>query len=492
MSIRDIFGRGLLVVALAGLVSVASCDFLDPTQVENPRTTDDDLADAEEPTAALLPGMRAQFARMVESTVILTEVISDNYSIHGTGLNKAYDNPALLRPATLNSTSRTTGAYWNSQELRALGDFVIDEIAANDATATAEQVQEAQYYRGMALLNLGENFVAAPVTGDAAPLSGAELLDLAETDLMAAAAAASWVGTAASAALARLYRLEGDAANASSYASQALADDASFVYGPEYDQSSIDNTVYWYVVWRALREMQPLPRLDFLDPKYLDWESMIPAAKAEEMLLIMAEAEFANGTWAQGREYIAQAVELALTRTPSTFNDDDLRQNLDGSIRPRTSTIQVRADASSEYRSGLVLDRPGSISAPTVSMTSLNADSIRNSLTTEEESLHALYLARQEILFLEGRRMSDLGIRLPMMLREIERNTSITEGVTTGTEIVVPTYLPPNLEMDEYSPTAIYPAGEPTDPLVPTVTQVTISWDVNRILAQNRISPFNL
>jgi hypothetical protein len=46
----------------------------------------------------------------------------------------------------------------------------------------------------------------------------------------------------------------------------------------------------------------------------------------------------------------------------------------------------------------------------------------------EEALLHALHLARQEILFLEGRRMSDLGIRIPIMLREIDQNDNMNEG----------------------------------------------------------------
>ena len=41
---------------LAGMVALSAtiggCDFLDPTNVENPRTTADDLANATEPTAA--------------------------------------------------------------------------------------------------------------------------------------------------------------------------------------------------------------------------------------------------------------------------------------------------------------------------------------------------------------------------------------------------------------------------------------------------------
>jgi hypothetical protein len=98
---------------------------------------------------------------------------------------------------------------------------------------------------------------------------------------------------------------------------------------------------------------------------------------------------------------------------------------------------------------------------------------------------HAFHLARQEILFLEGRRMADLGIRLPMMLREIDANANIDAG-DPGTNPVVPSYIPAGEGMDLYTPTSPYTAGG-----VLTTTQVTINFDMNRILADNMVSPFN-
>ena len=167
---------GLLLLAATG---VTSCDFLDPTQVENPRTTAEDLANAENPTASLVPGLRAQLARLVSSAAVLTETVSDNFSIHGTGLSKSYDSPADLTPSLLNSTSSATGPYWNAQELAALATFVIEDIAPDDETASAEDIAEAHYHRGLAYLILGENFAYAPVEEDGAPLAADAILDLA-------------------------------------------------------------------------------------------------------------------------------------------------------------------------------------------------------------------------------------------------------------------------------------------------------------------------
>lgn len=472
-------------LAVVTLVGASACDFLDPTSVENPQTTDEDLANADAPTKALLPGLRAQFGRMVGSTVVTTEVISDNYSIHGTGIPVDYDDPRAISSSLANSTGTASGAvYWNSQELRALATFILDEIAPNDDEAEAGDVQEAQFYRGMALLNLGENFTAAPLAEDGAPVSADQILDQAITDLTAAVGGP--LDVQAMAGLARAYRWKGDATNASLWAQNALDAEPDFVYLREYDAATLTNVPWAFLVSRALQEMQPLPRLDFLDPKYLDRESGIPFAKAEEMLLIQAEAAMAGGDFDTGRTRLADAIRVAVSRGTTAFTDGDLRNSFDLSIRPRDDVIEIRADATSPYRSGLVLNRPDvEIQVPTVSNTSLDADSIEAIATTATEDLwHALHLARQEILFLEGRRMADLGIRLPIMLTEIDQNPNISNSDPAAV-VSVPAYIPTGTQMDLYTPFTPY---DDTETLVET--QITINVDMNRVLAQNLVTPF--
>ena len=256
-------GRGrLLRPLLAMTVALAACDFLDPTQVENPRTTAEDLADAENPTASLIPGLRAQFARLVGSQSVVAELVSDNFSVHGTGLAKSWDFPRDVSPSLMNSTGTATGLYWNAQELKALATFVLEEIAPNDGTASADHVAEAHFYRGMAYLTLGENFSAAPTEADGAPVPADELLDLAVTELGNATA----FGLPTTAALARVHRLRGDDAAATAAASAALAADDDFALAQAYDANSVSNPPWSFLVSRALQEMQPNPRLDFLDP----------------------------------------------------------------------------------------------------------------------------------------------------------------------------------------------------------------------------------
>jgi len=479
--------RGTLAfLAVLGLgLGSTACDFLDPTNVENPRTTDDDLARAEEPTAALLPGLEAQFARLLESTVVATECASDNYQINGTGIDNSWDNPSDITPRVANSTSNVTGVYWNAQELKALASFVIDDIIPDDATATPEDIAWAYYFRGMAYTFLGENFSHAPDEEEGAPIPASQLLELAVGDLTQATSGAADVALAARAALARAFRWQGNATAAAAAANQVLNGDSEYLFQQGYDASSINNTPYWYLVSRALQEMQPLPRLDFLDPKFLDYDADIPVAKAEEMHLILAEVALAGMNYTEAKDHLGDAIRLAQSRPTVVFIDDDARNNADLSIRPRDSDIVIRADPSSPYRAGLVQDRFGGTTTQyTVSGTSLSADSVEALPNGDPSAIwHAFWLARQEILFLEGRRMADLGIRLPMMRREIEQNPNINFG-DPGTDPVVPGYIPPFGGYDLFSPASPYEEG------VLITTQVTIDFDMNKILAQNNVSPF--
>lgn len=498
-------GRTRRVLALAALTlgPLAGCDFLDPTRVENPQTTIDDLANAAKPTAALLPGLRAQFARALGAVVLTAENASDNYSIQATNISKELDDPYQIVPSvgTLDAVGGS-GAYWNLQELRALSEFVLGEIAPSDTTASAANLAEARYYRGMAYLMLGENFGSVPVQTDGDPIPSRTLIERAIADLNEALKLdpqASSV-TRVHAALARAYRMLGNAAEARRSVQNALAADARFVFSQDFDASSVENTPWIYLIATTGQTMQPLPRLDFLDPKYTVRDAGIPYAKAEEMLLILAEAAIAENDLAAGRRHLADAVALAKTRPTLDFSDTDSRRNADQSFRPRDSEILVRADANSPARRGLVIGNGlktavgtskgfrGDITIPTVSATSLEADSVR-SLQSVAEVRHALWLARQEILFLEGRRMSDLGIRLPVSQREVDTNAKI-DDTSAAAKIVIPSWIPREGAMDLFDPASPY--SDPKEGRRLATTVVTISVDMNRRLADNfaQASPF--
>jgi hypothetical protein len=224
--------------------------------------------------------------------------------------------------------------------------------------------------------------------------------------------------------------------------------------------------------------MQPLPRLDFLDPKYTEEDTPIPVASAEEMRLILAEVALANGSPSTAKAHMRQVVDLAAARDSATFVDGDERLDNELNTRPDTSAIQIRFAPGAPLVDGLVLDRPGPVTVPAVSGTQVTKGQIDGASGTDLERL--LYLLRQEVLLLEGHRLHDLGLRLPMMLREIETNPSISSG-DQGTTVSVPDWIPPENELDLYEPRVLY---DDSGTLVET--EVTMLHDMNRVLAEDR------
>ncbi|MDZ7779026.1 MAG: hypothetical protein U5R14_03680 [Gemmatimonadota bacterium] len=467
-------GRTALAAA-ATVLLVSGCDFLDPTNVTNPNTTTEDLAAAAEPTTALLPGLRAQTARAVRAVVQTSALLSDDFEIAFTNVGPELSDPYQLSPdgASYNTTGGI-GAYWNTQELRALADFVIDSIAPEDEGATDEQLAEARYYRGMAYLLQGENFIAVPTGPDQEPTAWDGLLTRAASDFSAARGltAEAEREVALLAALARTHRALGNVGDARGFAEDALAADPEFVTLQNYSAGELENPFS-----TETRTFQPLPRLDFLDPKYTSRGESIPVAKAEEMHLILAEADMADGSYGDAAERIADAVRLAGDRPTEEFNDPDERLNPNLTDRPSSSDMLVAAEDGAPLRAGLVLDRPGTVTMPIISGTSLDADSVE-ALTDPQEIRHAFWLARQEILFLEGRRVHDLGVRMPVSQREINTNGTVSDGDDVAV-VDVPDYIPPDI-MDDFSPRDPYEAGS---------NEITIAIDMNRVLAEELVSP---
>ena len=491
MTIQPYLPHRLTAVLLALIVAgvfAAGCDFLDPTRVENPQTTRDDLFNAQQPVLSALPGLRAQFARVVGSTALSTSVATDDYSINGTGLGgNDMDFPELVTPntAVINSTGATLGIYWNLQELRALSDFVLEELSAVDPDASIALLAEAHYYRGMAFLMQAENFTAVPTERDGIPIPASELYSRAKTELemVLNLDGGGAFALPAEAALARLARGTGDIETAATLASAVLASDPEFLFQQAFDDQNLVNAPHLFIVTRALKELQPLPRLDFLDPKYTARDAGIAVAKAEEMHLILAEVALVEDRPGDAAQHLQDALDLVADRPTTLFSDNDPRFDNDLNPRPRTSDIAIAFEPGGDFVEGLVLDRPCSgtsqcINTPDVSGTSVTEDQL--AAADADELVRLLYLMRQEIMLLEGRRLHDLGLRFPMMLREIEQNPNIAEG-DPGTEMVIPAYIPPGNELDLYTPVEIYDEDGNT-----LESEITMLHDMNRVLATQR------
>lgn len=461
-------------IALLGIVAVAflvaGCDLVNFTEVRNPQVTEASLeAGGTGATTPFINGLRDCFSDAVEDISYYMDCVSDNYDNVATFISPNVDDPRMITPFDL--TLELTGSfYFDTQELQALADFVINGVIPNDSEATDADLAEAYFFRGYGRLLLGENFIGAPIEEDGLPLTQAELVNLAIDDFDAADALNTGMDTRLDIVRARAYRLVGDKTNAVAMSNAAIAaGPADFTYWIDYDAANNTNTAWNFTVSRALNDMQPLPRLDFLDPKYTERESPIYVVKMEEAHMILAEGALSDGDAATAAGHLAAALTLAAGRPTVDFADVDPRE-----LRPQGGTTQ--ASAAAPAIDGLVLPRGGAIvNIPYISGTSLDPATV-GALTVGTDVLYNLYLARQEIFMLEGRRMADLGIALCVMNREIEMNPNLNEG-DLGTETFTPAWIPATDEMDGFT----YDGAN-----------TIMTHDMNQVIVDNRanVCPF--
>lgn len=454
----------------------SACELVDPTEVENPAITQEKLfEDATGGATPLLTGLRYAFAEAVETTVYFTETVSDNYDNTSTYLSTVLDLPRSITPND-QYLADDREIYFTLQTLRALADFGLSTILPADNTSTDFDRAQALFYKGMGIMMLCENFQAFPLEENGNMVRSEDAIKTAIESFNQAYDLHPSGDHAVNCkyALARAYRVDKNKAQAVAAANEALSLGQDYIFYALFDAINLTNSMTAFTVTRSQDDLQPLPRLDFLDPKYSnpDGGDPIPSLKAEEAYLILAEAALSDGDIAGAKGYMNDAILLASSRETVEFFDDDPRDN-----RPADGNYSVKADASSDAIEGLILPRGGNVITHPVSFTSLIPSDI-DLMNSETELYHALYLLRQEIFFSEGRRMSDLGIRLPVMQRQFEANPNINLG-DYGTEIFVPAYIPAGDEMDQFS-------------IDEANGVVTILHDMNKILVQNiaQVSPF--
>ncbi|HEY4612848.1 MAG TPA: hypothetical protein VII11_07695 [Bacteroidota bacterium] len=465
-----------LVRALLALVMLwlPACDLIDPSEVENPAITADNLlGNPNGGTTALVSGLKRYFSNTIGPTALIGDLVSDNLD----NRTSFYDN-TLTFPRTVTPKSFTyTDVYLNGQRLKALADFGLSAIIPNDVLATNAQKSEVHFYRGMALLLLAERFTNFPLTEKGDPVTAAAALQEAVSSLNTAfgLTTANAMITNIRLAKARAYRLLGDKTNAATEANAALAisGGATYVFSAPFEQSN-QATVHQAMVSRTSNDIQPNPRLDFLDPKYTTTATSVPVLKAEEAHLILAEIALSNNDLAAAKTSMKNAITVARGRATLQYNDRDARTG-----RPNDSTMTVAYEAGATPVAGLIKKRGGTsiVTVYPTSGTSLTTANI-DALVSKYDHIYTLYLLRQQIFFLEGRRMTDLGIRLPVPQRQIDGNAKVVDG-SVGTVVTVPGHIPQSDEMRKYST-----AG----------TVVTIQWDMNKVIAQNigSVSPLGV
>ena len=474
--------RAILVLLTIIVISISGCELLDPTEVNNPNITEDAFEDSFNSGEKWLAGTDRQMAVAMGTIVELTELTSDNYFNNRTLSSKVFDLPQIdffdIDVLRLQREVHT---------LREMAVFGLQELVPNDPLITDNMQAEWYFYLGISHLFSGEYFTSLPAETGGPALSPEvhfqNAVDAFETALDLSEDTGAETGYLL--ALARTYYNLGNATNASAFAQQVIDRDRLYLRGAAYDGvEGLNNPFQFFLFDSSNDEFAPLPRLDFLDPKYFSQGTVsldqrpIYYLKAEEAYFILAEIALGQSRLEDAKNTLQELILDVIDQRP-TEQLDDSREVRGGGNRmdyPKEDAYRVRFDEGDSLRTGFVLDRQaGPITAYPVSGTSVTSSMIEG-LTTEDQLLETLYLLRQEVFIAEGRRVIDLGIKYQAHEDELTRNPNITDADLVAQ---VPPFIPRNGLMDDFSNDT-------------TAFIVTMEVNMNQVLVENRSSGFVL
>ena len=458
---------------------LGSCDLVSPDEIVNPNVDESAFLHSDNPMETWVNGTEKELALHVSDFVQLMEILSDNYFNNYTRSSKVFDIPQLLyNDADVTALQRHVGA------LREMADYGLTTVAQADPSTTTADRFHLLSIKAYSFLLAGDFFRALPTENGGVPVEwksqmqkAMEVLDqalpLAQTDEDRAFIHTLYARAA--------YRT-GNREVATSHANQALACSGDFCRQVQFDSKNGVLNSAQEAIWGDW--FQPLPRLDFLDPKYYQLSSTdqcpITIAKAEEDYLILAEAALADQHLDEAKRYLSALLRLVKQRPVQADVNDQLEGRYNGGLKafPNDPEYRVQASLSDSLRSGLIIDRrpPHLISVAPISGTSVTQAMI-DGLDNHDSALELVYLMRQEIFFAEGRRPADLGIRLPLC--EVE--AAHTADAATFIEAWIPAFVPRNYGLDEFT----------VDEEAKTVT---IAHNMNRVIVENArsadVAPF--
>jgi tetratricopeptide (TPR) repeat protein len=473
----------MLCTCVLSVLVLVSCNAL--TTVENPNVTDAAFLRTPGAMTAWLRGCERQTALTTDQILMGAEIVSDNYFNNRTLYNRLFDIPRLeSSDVDIATIAQSIG------RLREMADYGLTTVAAADASTTNNQRAELWFFKGLALLYAAEYFVALPNEARGEAVSAAVNYRRAAEAFQQAIALTQ--NPAARAvyhlALGRTRYYLGDKASATDAAQAALSIHSEFTRFAQFDPLPSNGafSVMQIALYTGQDEFQPLPRLDFLDPKYYrrsaTQESPVCLFKAEEAHLILAEAAVSDNQLAQARTRLKTLIELVAKRPVELVDERaEARGRRGGTVNyPLRDTVSVAASPQEPLVRGLVRSRwTGSqpVAVPVLSGTSVTAAAV-DAASTAEQLLELVYLMRQEIFMAEGRRMVDLGIKFPLPDIETDNNPRAAASAALNPQWKqgqIGAFIPLDSQMNAF--TFNEAAGT-----------VVIRVNMNRVLVQNRAS----
>tara|TARA_R110000823_G_scaffold18672_1_gene58270 strand:- start:59 stop:1477 length:1419 start_codon:yes stop_codon:yes gene_type:complete len=429
--------KKIIIICTAIFIFSCTGDFGDVTDfkdVENPNLSETSVVGQPNSASIWLTGLERQLALVFNETLVLSELGSDNYVNTQTFFNQFMDGLEIqITDPDMRDTQRQI------QRLRELAVFGIAEVGPGDPNYDAETEAEFNFFEGFSYLLSGMYFSALPQEPVGIPIPSAQHYQNAVVAFDAAIAINAKAEYYLAKARANYYL--GNKSEAIVAANAALAIDTAFDRTVLFDESNGPSNTFEDALYEraTFDDLQPLPTLDFLDPKYsfLDPNEDAPVhyLKAEEAYLILAEAALSDNDIVAARANLTALVNLVDTREVRTIDDSiEQRSQVDEGSRPDNADIIVNG------RTGLVLDRQsGQVNIASVSGTSLTTDDIA-AMQDDDAGLSLLYRTRQEVFIAEGLRFVDMGVKLVIDENEILINENINEG-DLGTTPVIPSFI---------------------------------------------------
>ncbi len=447
--------KKLVLIIFSGLLLFGCTngwdDVVDFTQIENPNLSESSVVGVPNSSQILLAGTDRELSFALNEILVLAELGADNYVNTQTFFSQFLDG---LEMQATDPDIRDTAR--DIQRLRETAVFGLEIVGPGDPNYTSAIEADFNFLEGMAYLYSAMYFSFLPAEPFGVPLSAAEHYQNAIASFDAAIALNALPEYHLAKARANYY--SGNQAEAVAAAQAALGISTDFIRSASFDEANPDGPVNAFenaLYQRAtFDDLQPLPTLDFLDPKYSflspTEDAPVHYLKAEEAYLILAEANLADGNETAAQENMTDLLDLITTREVRNIDDSiEQRIEVDPGSRPDNASVVVNG------RDSLVLDRQsGNVNIPSVSGTSLTAADIP-SITADDAGLELLYRTRQEVFIAEGLRFADMGVKLILDENEILINDNIADG-DPGTRPVIPPFIEaviPDLDAITYDPT---------------------------------------
>lgn len=401
--------------------------------VENPNLSEGSVIGQPNSSQIWLTGLERELSLMLNEVLILAELGSDNYVNSQTFYNQFLDELDIRV-----TDPDIRDAQFRIHRLREAAVFGLEQVGPGDSEYNNVTEAEFHFFEGLSYLYAGMYFSALSQEELGPVVSSSQNYQDAISSFDAAVELNPKAEYYLAAARANYYLGNKDAAVIA--AEEALSLDSDFTREARYDAAEtpandLQNALYDRATFD---DFQPLPTLDFLDPKYsrltTEEDAPIHYLKAEEAYLIISEANIADNDLTTAKSNLVNLLDLVNDRPIRIINDEtEGRTQAAPNSRPNNSSVVVNG------RSGLVLDRDTEVPVPSVSGTSIILQQI-NAIASQDEALKLLYRARQEIFIGEGLRFVDMGVKLVIAEEEILQNPNISVG-DPSTIGVIPSFI---------------------------------------------------